>query len=447
MVIAAADFSQSDPVKTSYFCQMYPTYTTAEEAVKLVKSGDRVFIHGSAATPLQLLQTLLDRAGEVSDVELVAISTQGTINWNTPAIRKSFRLNSLFVSANVREWVNSDSGQYIPIFLSEIPRMFENGILPIDVVIIHVSPPDKHGYCTLGTSIDAALTAVRVAKTVIAQVNPRMPRTHGDGHIHISKLSAMVYVDAELPEVNYGAKIDQKAQRIGQHVASLIENGSTLQMGIGSIPDAVLQSLNSHSQLGIHTEMFSDGIIPLVEKGVITNEHKKIRPGKIVTTFTIGSRKLYDFVDDNPDISFMDVAYVNDTAIIRKNPKVVAINSAIEIDMTGQICADSIGTYQFSGIGGQMDFMRGASLSEGGKPIIALPSVTNKGLSRIVPTLKTGAGVVTTRGHVHYVVTEHGIVNLYGKNLEQRAKLLISVSDPTQREELEKAYHERFKKN
>ncbi|WP_276133141.1 acetyl-CoA hydrolase/transferase family protein [Polluticoccus soli] len=426
---------------------MYPAYVTAEEAVKLVKSGNRVFIHGSAATPLHLLHALLDRAGEVSDVELVAISTQGTINWNTPDIRDSFRLNSLFVSANVREWVNKGNGEYIPVFLSEIPRMFEGSVLPIDVAIIHVSPPDKHGYCTLGTSIDAALAAVRTARTVIAQVNPRMPRTHGDGHIHISRMAAMVYVEAELPEVNYGEKIDERAERIGKHVASIIEDGSTLQMGIGSIPDAVLQALGSHKQLGIHTEMFSDGIIPLVEKGIITNEHKKVHPGKIVSTFTIGSRKLYDFVDDNPDISFMDVAYVNDTAVIRKNPKVVAINSAIEIDLTGQVCADSIGTYQFSGIGGQMDFMRGASLSQGGKPIIALPSITNKGLSRIVPTLKTGAGVVTTRGHVHYVVTEHGIVNLYGKNLEQRAKLLISIADPAQREDLEKAYHERFNKN
>lgn len=425
---------------------MYPTYTTAEEAVKRVKSGDRVFIHGSAATPTRLLHALLGRAGEVADVELVAISTQGTIDWNTPAVRNSFRLNSLFVSANVRDWVDSDYGEYIPVFLSEIPQMFES-ILPIDVAIIHVSPPDKHGYCTLGTSIDAALTAVRTAKTVIAQVNPRMPRTHGDGQVHMSKLSAMVYVEDELPQVNYSEKIDARAERIGQHVASLIEDGSTLQMGIGAIPDAVLQSLTSHKQLGIHTEMFSDGLISLVEKGIVTNEHKKIRPGKIVTTFALGTRKLYDFVDDNPDISFMDVAYVNDTSIIRKNPRVVAINSAIEIDLTGQVCADSIGTYQFSGIGGQMDFMRGASLSEGGKPIIAMPSITNKGLSRIVPTLKAGAGVVTTRGHVHYVVTEHGIVNLYGKNLEQRARLLISIADPAQRGELEKAYHERFKKS
>jgi acyl-CoA hydrolase len=254
----------------------------------------------------------------------------------------------------------------------------------------------------------------------------------------------MILQEAELPEVDYGAKADESALRIGKFVAELIEDGSTLQMGIGAIPDAVLKSLGNHKGLGIHTEMFSDGVIPLVESGVITNEHKKIRQGKIVTTFTVGTRKVYDFVDDNPNVSFMDVAYVNDTAVIRQNPKVVAINSALEIDITGQVCADSIGPYQYSGIGGQMDFMRGASLSEGGKPIIALPSVTNKGISRIVPVLKPGAGVVTTRGHVHYVVTEYGVVNLYGKNLEQRARLLINIAHPTHRESLAKAFYERF---
>ena len=341
--------------------------------------------------------------------------------------------------------MNSDHGDYIPIFLSEIPRLFE-GPLPIDVAIVQVSPPDKHGYCTLGTSIDAALTAVRTAKLVIAQVNPQMPRTQGDGVVHYTKFKAMVWVDAALPEVNYGEKTDAVAEQIGRHVASLIDDGSTLQMGIGAIPDAVLRVLGNHKGLGVHTEMFSDGVIPLVEKGVITNEHKKIRRGKIVTTFAAGTRKLYDFVDDNPFVVFMDVTYVNDTAVIRQNPRVVAINSAIEIDLTGQICADSIGMYQFSGIGGQMDFMRGASLSEGGKPIIALPSITNKGVSRIAPMLKPGAGVVTTRGHVHYVVTEYGVVNLYGKNMEQRAKLLISIAHPSQKEMLEKAFHERFGK-
>ena len=424
---------------------MEPRYVSAQEAAALVSSGNRVFIHGSAATPLHLLNALLDRAGTIEDVELVAISTFGEIDWDRPEVSRSFYLNSLFVSANVRGWVNSDHGDYIPIFLSEIPRLFE-GPLPIDVAIVQVSPPDKHGYCTLGTSIDAALTAVRTAKLVIAQVNPQMPRTQGDGVVHYTKFKAMVWVDAALPEVNYGEKTDAVAEQIGRHVASLIDDGSTLQMGIGAIPDAVLRVLGNHKGLGVHTEMFSDGVIPLVEKGVITNEHKKIRRGKIVTTFAAGTRKLYDFVDDNPFVVFMDVTYVNDTAVIRQNPRVVAINSAIEIDLTGQICADSIGMYQFSGIGGQMDFMRGASLSEGGKPIIALPSITNKGVSRIAPMLKPGAGVVTTRGHVHYVVTEYGVVTLYGKNMEQRAKLLISIAHPSQKEMLEKAFHERFGK-
>lgn len=423
---------------------MKSKYVSAEEAVSIVASGDRVFIHGSAATPINLANTLLGRAGELKDIELVAISTFGQLNWDEPKVKESFYLNSLFVSNNVRGWVNSAYGDYVPVFLSEIPTLFKEGVLPLDVAIVQVSPPDKHGYCTLGTSIDAAYTAIRYAKKVIAQVNPKMPRTHGDGHIHYSKFAAMVWDEQSLPEVDYSCKVDETALQIGKNVAALIEDGSTLQMGIGCIPDAVLQSLTQHKDLGIHTEMFSDGVIPLVKSGVITNEKKKIRPGKIVTTFAMGTQKLYDFVDDNPNISFMDVAYVNDTSIIRKNPKVVAINSALEIDLTGQICADSLGTYQYSGIGGQMDFMRGASLSPEGKPIIALPSVTSKGLSRIVPILKPGAGVVTTRGHVHYVVTEYGVVNLYGKNMEQRAKALISIAHPDHKEELERTFHNRF---
>lgn len=425
---------------------MEPNYISAQQAVKLVENNNRVFIHGSAATPLALVKALLQRAGEISDVELVAISTFGDFDWNHPEIQKSFYFNSLFVSSNVRDWVNSGYGDYVPVFLSEIPRLFTNGILPIDVAMVQVSPPDAHGYCSLGTSIDAAKTAVQTAKKAIAQVNPQMPRTHGDGHVHISRFDAMVWEDAPLPEVDYSGKSDAMAEKIGYNIAGLVEDGATLQLGIGAIPDAALKQLSNHKGLGIHTEMFSDGVVPLVEKGVITNEHKVIRPGKIVTTFALGTRKLYDFLHDNPAVSFMDVSYVNDTSVIRKNPKVVAINSAIEIDITGQVCADSIGTYQYSGIGGQMDFMRGASLSEGGKPIIALPSVTNKGISRIVPQLKPGAGVVTTRGHVHYIITEQGIVNLYGRNLEQRARLLISISHPDHRDLLERTFYERFGK-
>jgi len=425
---------------------MAVVYSSPAEAVQHIKSNDRVFIHGSAATPLTLVQALLARGGEITDVELVAISTFGHIDWDHPHIRKNFYLNSLFVSGNVREWVNSESGDYVPVFLSEIPNLFRNGYLPLDVALVQVSPPDIHGYCSLGTSIDAARCAVQVAAKVIAQVNPNMPRTHGDGQVHVSRFASMIWDESSLPEVNYAEKVDAASLRIGEHVAGLIEDGSTLQTCIGAIPDAVLAQLGNHKGLGIHTEMFSDGIVPLVEKGVITNEHKKVHPGKIVTSFIAGTRKVYDFVHDNPAVAFMDVSFVNDTSVIRRNPKAVAINSAIEVDLTGQVCADSIGIYQYSGIGGQMDFMRGASLSEGGKPVIALPSVTSKGISRIVPLLKPGAGVVTTRGHVHYIVTEYGVVNLYGKNMEQRARLLINIAHPDQRDMLERAYFERFRK-
>lgn len=423
---------------------MDPKYTTAAAAVGLVKSGDRVFVHGSAATPLVLLEALLSRAGELSGVELVAISTYGHINWNRPEVLESFYLNSLFVSDNVRGWANSHQGGYVPVFLSEIPQLFRRGVLPLDVAIVHVSPPDKHGYCTLGTSADVAISAVKAAKVVIAQVNPRMPRVLGDGIVHMSVFAAMVQVDEELPCVDYSAKTTDITRQIAAHVAAQVEDGATLQMGIGAIPDAVWRALGSHRNLGLHTEMFSDGVVPLVHAGVINNSCKKIHPGKIVSSFVLGTRKVYDFIDNNPSVALLDVAYVNDVAAIRKNPKVVAVNSAIEIDITGQVCADSIGTHQYSGIGGQMDFMRGAALSEGGKPIIAMPSVTSKGASRIVPCLKEGAGVVTTRGHIHYVVTEYGTVDLYGKNMQQRARLLTSIAHPDHREMLEQAYFDRF---
>lgn len=421
-------------------------YVSPAEAVQLVASGNRVFIHGSAATPLPLVQALFDRAHELENIELVAISTFGDLHWNRPEVLKTFYLNSLFVSANVREWANSQAGDYVPVFLSEIPALFAKGVLPLDVALLQVSPPDRHGYCSLGTSIDAALSASRHARRIIAQVNPQMPRTHGEGQIHYSRFDAVIYEDMPLPEVNYGEKADEAALKIGRFVAELIEDGATLQMGIGAIPDAVLQSLTNHKELGIHTEMFSDGLVPLIEKGIVTNEHKKILPGKTVTSFIAGTRRVYDFVDDNPGVAFLDVSFVNDTAVIRQNPKVVAINSAIEIDITGQVCSDSIGMYQFSGIGGQMDFMRGSSLSPGGKPVIALPAATAKGISRIVPQLKPGAGVVTTRGHMHYVVTEYGVVDLYGKNMEQRARLLIGIAHPDHREALERAFFDRFKK-
>jgi acyl-CoA hydrolase len=425
------------------FTCMPLNYISAAEAVQLVQSGHRVFLHGSAATPIHLIEALVKRH-ELRDVELVSITTLGDLNFTTPEFDNSFFFNSLFVSANTRAVVNSSSGDYVPVFLSQIPQLFRKNILPIDVAIIHVSPPDKHGYCTLGTSVDIAKAAVEKAKLIIAQVNPRMPRTHGDGFIHVDKIGAMVWHEEELPEVNYGDNVNDSVIQIGRNVASLIEDNATLQMGIGTIPDQVLKNLGHLKNLGIHTEMLSDGVIPLIQNGVINNSRKKLNRGRTVTGFMAGTRTLYDFVDDNPSVRVMDIAYVNDTSIIRQNPKVTAINSALELDLTGQVCADSIGTYQYSGIGGQMDFMRGASLSEGGLPIIALPSVTSKGATRIVPFLKEGAGVVTTRGHVHWVVTEYGIVNLFGQSLKQRARALISISHPDHKESLEEAYFKRF---
>lgn len=420
-------------------------YITAAEALKYVKPGNRVFIHGSAATPIHLIEALQNRHEDIYDIELVSITTFGDVNFDRPEYRKSFFFNSLFVSAATRNVVNSEHGDYVPIFLSQIPQLFRKNILPIDVALIHVSPPDAHGFCSLGTSVDIARAAVDMAKHVIAQVNPRMPRTHGDSFVHVNKINSMVWHEAPLPEIDYSHNVNDVVEKIGHNVASMIEDGATLQLGIGSIPDQVLKNLNTHKNLGIHTEMFSDGIIPLLEKGVINNSKKKLNIGRSVTSFMAGTQKLYDFVHDNPSVRVMDISYVNDTSIMRQNPMVTAINSAIEIDLTGQICSDSIGTYQYSGIGGQMDFIHGASLSEGGKPIIAIPSQTSKGISRIVPFLKEGAGVVTTRGHVHWVVTEYGIVNLFGKSLKQRAKALIGIAHPDHQEMLDISFYKRFK--
>jgi acyl-CoA hydrolase len=422
-------------------------YLTEDQALQAVQSGNRVFIHGGAATPICLVKALQRRHHQLKDVELVSITTLGDVDFDNPEFRGSFFFNSLFVSAATRNIANSENGDYVPIFLSQIPQLFRKNILPIDVALIQVSPPDIHGYCSLGTSVDIARAAVETAKHVIAQVNPLMPRTHGDGFIHISKINSMVWYNTALTEVNYAGQNSEVIQQIGYNVASLIEDGATLQMGIGGIPDQVLKNLSTHQNLGIHTEMFSDGVIPLLENGVINNSRKKINVGKSVTSFLTGTRKLYDFVNDNPAIRVMDISYVNDTSIIRQNPKVTAINSAIEIDLTGQVCSDSLGTLQYSGIGGQMDFIHGASLSEGGKPIIAIPSQTNKGISRIVPFLKEGAGVVTTRGHVHWIVTEYGMVNLFGMSLKQRAKALIDIAHPNHREMLTIAYQKRFQKN
>lgn len=421
----------------------YPA-VSAEEAVQLIQSGNRVFVHGSAATPVHILQALQKRHERLHNVELVSITTLGNISFADPKYKNSFFINSLFVSENSRSAVNSNQGDYVPIFLSQVPQLFREGIMPLDVAIIQVSPPDAHGYCSLGTSVDIARAAVDTAPYVIAQVNAQMPRTHGEGFIHTSRINAMVWHNEDLPEVDYSKKSNDITKTIGENIASLVEDGATLQLGIGAIPDQVLKNLHNHKGLGLHTEMMSDGVVPLIEKGIIDNSNKKLNRGRTVTGFMAGTKLLYNFVNDNPSIRVMDIAYVNDTSIIRQNPKATAINSAIEIDITGQVCADSFGTYQYSGIGGQMDFIRGASLSKGGKPIIALPSATSNGKTRIVPFLKPGAGVVTTRGHVHWVVTEYGIVNLFGMNLKQRGKALISIAHPNHREMLEKEFFERY---
>lgn len=419
-------------------------YKTAEEALNIIQSGNRVFVQGSSQTPTCLLKALTKHAPRLRDVELVFVTVFGDIHVDRAEYSDSFKINSLFVSGAIRDDVNKGMADYVPVFLSEIPKLFKT-VLPIDVALVQVSPPDEHGYCSLGMSVDVARSAVNTAKHVVAVINPHVPRTHGDGLVHSSRFHAFVQSNAPLYEGGYADKSGAVDLQIGENIASLIEDGSTLQMGIGSIPDAVLQLLTSHKNLGVHTEMCSDGIVDLIEKDIVNNKLKKIHPNKTVTAFAVGTSRLYNYVDDNPAFQFLDIDYVNNPQVIARNPKMIAINSAIEIDITGQVCADSIGTFQYSGVGGQMDFMRGAAESDGGKPIIALPSRTLKGVPRIVPTLKLGAGVVTTRAHVHYVVTEYGIAFLFGKNLRQRAKALINIAHPDDRENLEKSCFERFK--
>lgn len=416
-------------------------YVSSQEAVSHIKSGDRIFIQGAACTPKRLIEALIENAERLEDVELCHLHTSGDAAYTKPEFVKSFKTNNFFIAANARKTLGVTRNQYIPVFLSEIPLMFRRNILPLNAVFIHVSPPDEHGFCSLGLSVDATRAAVDTAQLIIAQVNPKMPRTFGDSILHISKINYAVWCDDDIPEET-PAPLSEAEIKIGEYVSEVIDDGACLQMGIGGIPNAVLSCLGNHKDLGIHTEMFSDGVLPLVEKGVITGRKKKTDPGKIVSTFAMGSRKLYDFMNNNPSVAMLDVSYTNDTAVIRKNNKVTSINSAIEIDITGQVCADSIGSRMFSGVGGQMDFIRGASLSKEGVPIIAITSITNKGQSKIVPFLKEGAGVVSTRAHVHFIATENGIVDLYGKNLAQRAKALISIAHPSVQEELEKQAYE-----
>lgn len=423
---------------------------SADQAVELVRSGDRVWVHTGCATPEPLLDALVRRSGSLRDVEILHMVACGDAAYARPEHRSSFRLNSLFLGGGVREAVAAGRADYTPISLSDIEDFLESEELPLDVVLVQTSPPDAHGFLSLGSSVDCTLTACRLAKRIIVEVNEQMPRTMGDTFLHSSKVAAMVETSRPLhamkPEVPTAVQ-----QRVATHVASLIPDGATLQMGIGGIPNAVLACLSGHRNLGIHSEMCSDGVIPLIESGVVNGSRKTLHRGKVVTGFVLGSQTLFDFIHENPAFDFHPTRYVNDPFVIARNDHMIAVNSALEVDLTGQVCADSIGTRPYSGFGGQLDFMRGAGRSKGGKPIIALPSTARNGtVSRIVPVLEPGAGVVTTRSDVHYVVTEHGIAYLRGKTIRQRAEALIAVADPRFRDGLqefaERTWHLEAKK-
>jgi len=424
---------------------MHYNTVTAEEAVKVIKSGDRLHLSSVAVTPHALIRAMVERGrkGEIKDVKIQHIHTEGPAPYADPEFEGIFQLESFFVGGNVRKITQAGYADYIPVFLSETQKLIREGYLDVNVAMVQVSPPDRHGYVSLGTSVDATGAAVETADIVIAQVNKYVPRTWGDAQINIRDIDYFVEHDEPL-FIHNNAPLSDVERAIGHNVAQLVEDGACLQMGIGGIPNAVLAELGNHKDLGVHTEMFSDGILPLVEKGIVNGKNKQIDKGKMVASFLMGSQDLYDFVDDNPQVAMMDVMHTNSVNIIRKNKKVTAINSALAVDITGQVCADSIGTTHYSGVGGQIDFIRGAGYSEGGKPIIAMPSVTGKGVSKIAPTLMEGSGVVTTRANMHWLVTEYGAVNLYGKTLQERARLIISVAHPEHQEMLEKAAFERF---
>jgi acetyl-CoA hydrolase len=410
----------------------------AQEALEVVRSGQRLYVQGGCAVPRALIDALVARYQALRDVEVVHMHTEGDAPYAAPEMAGHFRHNALFVGRNLREAVNQGRADFTPVFLSEIPSLFQT-TLPLDVALVQVSPPDHAGYCSLGISVDCAKPAALAARTVIAQVNRRMPRTHGDSFLHISQIDYLVEADAELPEVICDPP-DDVAARIGGYVVSLIEDGSTIQTGIGALPNAVLASLAGHQHLGVHTEMFSDGLLDLIESGVVDSSAKTYHEGRVVSSFVIGSRALYDFVDDNPLIEMHPVTFTNDPFLIARNDRMVSINSAIEVDLTGQVCADSVGHMLYSGIGGQLDFIRGAARSRGGKPLIALPSTAQNGtVSRIVAELRPGAGVVTTRGDVHHVITEYGIADLHGRTLRDRAKALINIAHPRFRDDLTNA--------
>jgi 4-hydroxybutyrate CoA-transferase len=418
--------------------------TTAAEALKIVRSGDHVWVHSGCSTPEELVGAMVARASELEGVKVSHLLTLGGADYVQPQYARSFRHRALFAGANVRQALAEGRADFVPAHLSEIPRLVESGALPVDVALVHVSPPDEHGFCSFGVGVECTKAAAEKARTVIALVNRRMPRSLGDSFIHASRLAHVVEADRAVLELPRAEGVGETAQAIGAHVAELIEDGATLQMGIGEIPDAVLLNLGGKHDLGIHTEMFSDGVVALFEQGVITNAAKTIHRGKIIASFVLGSRKTFDFLDNNPFVEFHPSDYVNDPFVISRNDKMVAINSALSVDLTGQVCADSLGCQIYSGFGGQLDFIRGAARSRGGKPIIALPSKAKGGrISRIVDTLTEGSGVVTTRADVHDVVTEHGVAHLFGKSLRERAAALIAIADPAFRPELEEAARRR----
>jgi 4-hydroxybutyrate CoA-transferase len=417
--------------------------TTAQEAVKYIKSGDRVLVHPGCCTSLHLIDAMVARKDELENVEVCHILTQGRAGYTEPGMEGHFRHRSFFSGGNVREAINAGRADQMHIFLGEIEELFLSGQLPIDVALIQVSPPDEHGFLSYGVGVEITMSGAQVAKTVIAHVNPRMPRVHGDSFIHVSKISHIVEYDAPLVEMPQGEP-DETSKKIGHHIADLIEDGSTLQMGIGGIPNAFLEALENRRDMGIHTEMFSDGIIPLVESGVINNFKKTLHPGKIVSAFTLGTRKIFDFCHDNPIIEFHPCRYTNNPYIIAQNEKMVAVNSALGVDLTGQVIADSLGFSFYSGFGGQVDFIRGAARSKGGKPFIAFPATAKDGkVSRVMTHIPTGTGVTTSRADVHWVVTEYGAVNLHGKTVGERAKMLITIAAPDFREELERFAREK----
>lgn len=414
---------------------------TAEEAVRLIRSGQRIFLTGNCSVPHHLLNALVAYAPALQDVEICQALTVAGSEYVAPEMEGHLRVNTLFISGNVRKAVWEGRADFTPVLLSELPLLFKNGVLPLDVALVHISPPDRHGFCTLGIEAGLTKAAAEAARLIIAQVNPHMPRMLGDTLIHVSQLDAIVEVDEPLSELAMTEEGDQAIVcEIARHIAERIPDGATMQLGIGSIPNAVLSFLFEKKDLGVHTELFSDSVIDLFEAGVLTGARKTLHPGKIVAGFMIGTRRLYEWANDNSAIELHRTEYVNNPFTIAQNARMVAINSAIEVDLTGQVCADSIGPRFYSGVGGQLDFIYGASLSEGGLPIIALPSTTTlrngQVVSRIVPMLKQGAGVVTSRNHIHYVVTEYGMVDLYGKSIRQRAQLLISIAHPQFREEL-----------